>query len=63
MKRITTIISFLLLVFFSYSQMYVWQNGALVGDYAEGVIDSVKFVKPEPQVETLRNEPTEGGLL
>ena len=42
--------------------MYVWQNGVLVGDYAEGAIDSVKFVKPEPTIETLRNEPTEGGL-
>lgn len=62
MKRITTILSFLSVVFISFSQMYVWQNGVLVGDYAEGAIDSVKFVKPKPTIETLRNEPTEGGL-
>ena len=50
MKRITISISFLLVALLSFSQMYVWQNGTLVGDYAKGAIDSVKFVKPEPTI-------------
>jgi hypothetical protein len=62
MKRIFTIIisSFFFLI--GFAQMYVWQNSTLVGDYAVGEVDSVKFHKPQLTTDTLRYEPTQGGI-
>lgn len=62
MKRIViTIISFFFF-FVGFAQMYVWQNGEVVGSFTTNEIDSVKFVKPQSQIDTLRYEPTEGGI-
>lgn len=42
--------------------MYIWQNGILVGDYDVKEVDSVKFYKPQSITDTLRQEPTIGGI-
>lgn len=62
MKRIFTIIISCFFFLFGFAQMYVWQNHVLVGDYAVGEVDSVKFYKAQPTVDVVRTEPIEGGI-
>ena len=62
MKRIFTIIISYFSFLIGFAQMYVWQNGILVGDYAAKEVDSVKFYRPQLQTDTLRQEPTIGAI-
>ena len=62
MKRIFAIIISYFFFLFGFAQMYVWQNSLLVGDYAAGEVDSVKFYKPQPTTDILRQEPTMGAI-
>lgn len=62
MKRILTIIISYFFFLFGFAQMYVWQNSLLVGDYAAGEVDSVKFYKSQPTTDILRQEPTMGAI-
>ena len=62
MRRIFIIIISFFFFSFGFAQMYVWQDSILVGDYAIGEVDSVKFYKPKSSVDTIRQEPTIGGI-
>lgn len=62
MNRISTLIIFLLFSLFGFAQMLIWQKGESIATYAISEIDSVIFVKANSTTETLRTEPTEGGL-
>ena len=62
MKRVIIIILVLLYTFSISAQLYVWQKGNLAASYSYNGVDSVMFVKPKALLDTVRIEPTQGGL-
>ncbi len=62
MKRIIIVIISYFFFLVGFAQMYVWQNGTLIGEYTAKEVDSVKFSKSQLKIDTFRTEATIGGL-